>query len=134
MKILVVDDDPGTLNSIRICLMSHGHKVVTARDGHEALEIVQSSLQEAKPLEIMVTDLKMPCLNGLDLIQTTRKLKPQLKIILITAYGDENIRRKIMGVKQTGYLEKPFAPEILIKMIEDLSNHDPRLLVRQTGH
>jgi len=118
--ILVVDDDPAILNALDANLTSFGYHVVTAKGGFEALKIIKSSRSENELVRFLVTDLKMPGMNGIELIRSSRKLIPNLKAILITAYGGNNVRKGIKGLEGCGYLEKPFEPEKLHKLIMEL--------------
>ena len=119
MKILIVDDDAGTLNALKVGLSSFGHNVVVAEEGHQALKVIETSTEGSEPVDLMVTDLKMPGMNGLELIRSAKKLSPALASILITAFGDDDVRRDVVALK-CGYIEKPFTPETLMKMINPL--------------
>lgn len=131
MKILIVDDDLGTLNALKACLTSFGYQVVAAANGPEALKIIESSIGESsiggvEPVEIMVTDLKMPGMNGLELIRSAKRMRSGLAAILMTAYGDDHIREKVTNLGRCGYIDKPFGPETLLKMIQEaVAVHKP---------
>ena len=120
MRILVVDDDAGTLNALKAHLASAGHEAVLAKDGYEALDMIEASIQETQPIDVMVTDLKMPRMDGLELIRAVKNERPDLPIILMTAHGDKSVRREVDGLGSCGYLDKPFSPEKLLKEIEVL--------------
>ena len=117
MRILVVNDDPGSLNAIKAGLMSKGHEVLIAGSGEEALKIIKTTQANSEPLELLLTDLRMPKMSGLKLIRSARKLKPDIKAIIMTAYGDEDVQKKARALGQCGYLDKPFRLKALIKMI-----------------
>lgn len=117
MKILVVDDDPGTLNAVKVGLLSKGYDVLIAGSGEEALKIIKAKQANAEPLDLLLTDLRMPKMNGLKLIRAARKIMPNIKAIIMTAYGDDNVKKKTKALGQCGYMDKPFRPETLIKMI-----------------
>ena len=117
MKILVVDDDPGTLNAVKVGLLSKGYDALIAGSGEEALKIIKAKQANAEPLDLLLTDIRMPKMNGLKLIREARKIMPGIKAIIMTAYGDENIQEKAMELGQCGYMDKPFRPEMLIKII-----------------
>jgi len=118
VKILVVDDDPGTRNALKAGLTSFGYQVLAAADAPEALKIIESSINSVEPVEIMVTDLKMPGMNGLELIRSAKKMRSGLAAILMTAYGDDHIREKVTNLGRCKYIDKPFGPERLQKMIK----------------
>jgi CheY-like chemotaxis protein len=117
LKILIVDDDNGTLNSVKVGLLSKGHEAFIAGSGEEALKIIKARKTSADPLDLLLTDLRMPKMDGLRLIRAARKIMPDIKAILMTAYGDDNVKKKTRALGQCGYLDKPFRPETLIKMI-----------------
>ena len=117
MKILVVDDDPGTLNAVKVGLLSKGHEVLVAGSGEEALKIIEAKQAKSEPLDLLLTDLRMPKMNGLKLIREARKIMPDIKAIIMTAYGDDNVKKKTRALGLCGYMDKPFRPETLIKMI-----------------
>jgi CheY-like chemotaxis protein len=117
LKILIVDDDPGTLNAVKVGLMSKGHDALIAGSGEEALKIIKARQVNTEPLDLLLTDLRMPKMDGLRLIRAARKIMPDIKAILMTAYGDDNVKKKTRALRQCGYVDKPFRPEALIKMI-----------------
>jgi DNA-binding response OmpR family regulator len=119
LRILVVDDDLGTLNSIKIGLFSRGHDVYTAASGEAALRIFQSTQSNKQKIDLLITDLRMREMPGLELIQSVRKIMPGIKAILITAYGDDSIKSMTLKLGQCAYLEKPFRPEDLLRKIEN---------------
>lgn len=120
MKILIVDDDQGTLNALSVGLTSFDFQIVTAKNAAEALGILESSENGNKQVEFIITDLKMPGMNGLELIQSAGKLIPDLSAILITAYGNRHVYGEVMKLARCGYLEKPFTPEALIDKINEI--------------
>ena len=122
MNILIVDDDPGTLNALSVGLTSFGHEIATAKNGAEAFAILQCSNNGNKPVEFLISDLKMPGMNGLELIQSARKLRPDLSAILMTAYGRAHVQREVMKLARCGYMEKPFNGETLLKKIYELND------------
>ena len=119
MRILIVDDDPGILNAFEVGLTSQGHELITAQNGRKALRIIESALNGNKPIKLMVTDYLMPGINGLELVRLTHKKQPDLKAIIMTAYGNSSVRKE--AIKVGRYIEKPFAPERLISMIKELN-------------
>ena len=117
MKILVVDDHYGTLNAIRV----YGYRVLTAHNAHEALTHLQEEKQNDKCVDVLLTDLSMPGINGLELVGTAREMHPDLYVIIMTAYGDDpHVVRRMKNVKRFWLLGKPFRPEALQKIIEEI--------------
>lgn len=122
MKILIVDDDTGILNALRIGLTGFGYEVVVAENGDQALKIIGASIEAAEPVDIMVTDLRMPDMNGLELIRLSREEKPGLAAILMTANGDDSIREEARNLGGCEYIEKPFGLNDILKVIRDFES------------
>ena len=120
MKILIVDDESGTRNALKTGLISFGYQVLAAVDAPEALKIIESSINMVEPVEIMVTDLRMPGMNGLELIRSAKKMSPGLAAILMTAYGDDHIRDEVTNLGRCRYIDKPFVPGTLLNIIEEI--------------
>ena len=121
MTILIVDDDPGILNSFEISLASQSYQTMLAKNGQQALKIIKSSIKNTKPLKLMVTDFLMPGMNGIELILSARKIKPNLEFVLMTAYGNHDVKQKALKLGIGRYIEKPFTPESLLKVVEALN-------------
>ena len=115
--ILAVDDDLDTLNIIRVKLEAHQFKVVTARDGQQALGVIR---QQSPDLIIM--DVMMPKLSGFKvarLIKFDSKSK-QIPLILLTARTQEADRALGLQVGADVYMTKPFDPEHLLREVKRL--------------
>ena len=121
MTILIVDDDPGILNSFEISLASQSYQTMLAKNGQQALKIIKSSIKNTKPLKLMVTDFLMPGMNGIELILSARKIKPNLEFVLMTAYGNHDVKQEALKLGIGRYIEKPFTPESLLKVVEALN-------------
>jgi CheY-like chemotaxis protein len=119
VKILIVDDDQGTRNALMAGLTSFGYQVLATANGHEALKIIESSTSGVEPVEVIVTDLKMRGMDGLELIRSAKRMSPGLAAILMTAFGDDHIREQVTNFGRCKYIDKPFGPETLLKMIRE---------------
>ncbi len=103
-KLLVVDDDPAFLDLMVHHLQRKGHQVVSALDGKQGLHALQSS----GPFNVLVTDLMLPGMSGLELLRHARKLDPRLEVIVITAAP--SLEMAISALREDGafdYLTKP---------------------------
>jgi CheY-like chemotaxis protein len=116
-RVLVVDDDPDLLTLVGLQLRQHGHKVVTADSGREAL----STVDELGPPDVAVLDVAMPEMNGLELLQHLRAREgmEELPAIFLSArVGPEDISAgKALGAL---YLTKPYVMRALLAAIDKL--------------
>jgi two-component system response regulator AtoC len=111
-RILIVDDDDALRESLELVLAAEGYEVVTAAGGEEALEIL-----EAAPVEVVLSDLRMPGLDGLDLLPQIARRLPGASIILMSAYGTDELALEAMRRGACDYLAKPFQPsEVLFTL------------------
>jgi DNA-binding NtrC family response regulator len=101
--ILVVDDDPDVQETVSLLLHSHGYDVVTAGSGEEAL----SRLAE-RAVDVLVSDIKMPGLTGLEVLERARVLVPGLGVILMTGYATQESAIEALRRGASDYLLKPF--------------------------
>ncbi|MGD8534735.1 MAG: sigma-54 dependent transcriptional regulator [Candidatus Aminicenantes bacterium] len=117
-EILVVDDESIVRESLYDWLGSVGYKVVTAESGEEALRIIQK-----KKMKIMVADLIMPGMNGIELMKKAKEIVPTIETVIITAHG--TIQTAISAIKEGAYdyVEKPFCPEKVELLIKNLVEH-----------
>ncbi|MFT3699457.1 MAG: sigma-54 dependent transcriptional regulator [Kofleriaceae bacterium] len=109
--VLLVDDEPGVLFTLTELLLERGHKVITAKNGVEAL----TKLEDA---EAVLTDLSMPKMDGLELMAQIAARDPSLPVILLTAHGSEKVAVAAMKQGAYDYLTKPFDIDEVALVIE----------------
>ena len=116
--VLAVDDSKPMLAMLKKCLKDGGHEVVEATDGIEALE----QLRKHKP-DIVITDLNMPRMDGLDFIETARQeeVGQGLPMLLLTTETAEALKRRAREVKATGWITKPFDPDQILGLVKQLA-------------
>ena len=112
-NILVADDEKAMRELLARALLSKGFTVETASNGAEALEKIQE-----QPFDMLITDLVMPNIVGMELVQKARQILPDLIVIVIT--GNATLETAIQALKQGAYdyITKPFDPELIIPVIE----------------
>ena len=114
-QILIVDDDPAILEVLEARLSASGFRVLRAGDGDGALKILDKEI-----VDLMVSDVKMPGKNGLELFELVHQRHPGLPVIFLTAYG--TIPDAVAAVKAGAwdYISKPFDGRMLIEKIRDI--------------
>jgi two-component system response regulator AtoC len=117
-KLLIVDDEDIVRESLCDWLSSIGYKVLTAKCGEEALRIIKQ-----KKVKIMIADLIMPGMNGIELMKKARTIIPTISAVIITAHG--TIQTAIAAIREGAYdyIEKPFCPEKVELLIRNLVEH-----------
>jgi len=109
--ILVVDDEPGIVTVVRDYLEHGGFTVLTAGDGHAAIRLARTQAPD-----LVVLDLRLPGLDGLDVIRELRR-SSAVPIIVLTARGDEADRVVGLELGADDYLAKPFSPRELVARV-----------------
>ncbi|MGH7864762.1 MAG: sigma-54-dependent transcriptional regulator, partial [Candidatus Binataceae bacterium] len=102
-RLLVVDDERAILLALRGLFTKEGYEVETAESGETALEKVKTGL-----FHVIITDLSMQGMSGLDLLHKVRELDPACAVLMITAYGNQRIAVEVMKAGAEDYLPKPF--------------------------
>jgi len=116
-KILVVDDEIHIVHVVAIKLRNNGYEVITAGNGAEAFELACRE----KP-DIIVTDLQMPVLTGLELVEKLRQNEQtkDIPVIMLTARNFAVTEEQKQGLGISECLSKPFSPKELLENIEDI--------------
>jgi len=110
--LLIADDDPGLRESLERTLTREGFRVILASDGRGALERLQGG-----GIDLVVTDLKMPGLTGIEVLRAAKAIAPDVDVILLTAFGTVEEAVKAMKDGAYDFLTKPFRREQLLKLI-----------------
>jgi two-component system, cell cycle response regulator CpdR len=106
-RILLADDDAAARDLVQRALASDGHDVTATHDGVEALE----RLQGGADFELLISDVQMPGLDGIELIEKALAITPKMRVILMSGFSDELERAKHLKSKIAGQISKPFTLE-----------------------
>jgi DNA-binding NtrC family response regulator len=121
-SILIVDDDQNVLQVLEARLQSSGFTIYKAENGQDALRL----LREAK-IDLMISDMKMPGMSGMEVMTKARSLHPGLPIIFLTAYGTIPDAVKAVKAGAVDYLAKPFDGRELVFKLKKVLEENPRL-------
>jgi NADH-quinone oxidoreductase subunit E/NADP-reducing hydrogenase subunit HndA len=112
-RILVVDDEPVVRKSCERILTPEGYAVESASDGNEAIGKLGKD-----GYDLVITDLKMPDIDGIELIRWIRNSKPDTGIVVITGYPSQESIKEALSLRILDYLPKPFSPALLIEITQ----------------
>ena len=106
--VLVIDDETATLTMFRLFLEAYGYAVLTAENGEAGLQLVHD-----RHPGIVFTDLKMPGMDGFDVLKQIKKISPQTEVIVITGHGDMDHVIRALNLEATDFINKPIGRNAL---------------------
>ena len=128
-NILVVDDEPVARQSLTDILRLEGFSVNSVPNGQAAVEYVRTN-----PVELIVVDLRMPGMDGLEVIQVVNQISPETEVILLTAFGTTETAIHALRLRVHDYLLKPAPPaQVLSSVKKGLVRREARLKARGGG-
>lgn len=130
-RILVADDDEIARDVIQSLLTREGYSIVTAKDGLDALRVLR-----IEDISIVITDLRMPGADGIEVLKQALRVKPDMAVIILTAYGTLDTTLEAIKEGAYDYLTKPFKGQEIIFVVEraykrELLLHENRDLTKQ---
>jgi len=128
-NILVVDDEPIARQSLSDILRLEGYTVVSVANGELAVEHLRNH-----SVDVVLLDLKMPGMNGLDVVQVANQIVPDTEIILLTAYGSMETAVEALRQRVHDYLLKPASPNQILESVQRaLTRREVRLQERASA-
>jgi putative two-component system response regulator len=117
-RLLVVDDDPYVLESIAALLREFGFEVATCGNAVDALDQVKKN-----HFEVVLTDIRMPSVTGIELLQHIHAFNPQLPVILLTAFAELDVAVDAIKRGAFDFITKPYNPEYLVHSVEKAAKY-----------
>lgn len=119
-QILVIEDDQGVMHFVKHVLDLAGYQVLATTESRQALELMA---RHGPDIRAALIDLTMPNINGIDLAKLLRQELPELPILLMSGYSEEEVTSKLEGLPINGFLSKPFkAPELIAQLTKIISS------------
>ncbi|MGL1863587.1 MAG: response regulator [Pseudodesulfovibrio sp.] len=123
-KILVIDDERPTLKMFTLLLSAYGYEIFTAENGQEGLDL----FKKERP-GLVLTDIKMPIMDGIEVLKEIKKVNPHAEVIVITGHGDMDLAIQALNLDATDFINKPLQREALEQA---LSRAAERLAIAQS--
>ncbi|MGB9605587.1 MAG: response regulator, partial [Bryobacteraceae bacterium] len=119
--ILLVEDEPGVRKLVRQMLVEQGYQVLEAGSGSEALALAQ---RFPGRIDLLLTDVVMPQMNGRELADELRTLRPGLKFMYMTGYTEDVVVRQGASTADVVCLQKPFLPDTLARKVREVLDRE----------
>lgn len=120
-SILVIEDEEPLLNVLSGLLKSKGYRVLTARDGYEAVDTYE---EHHLDIAVVVSDLGLPKMSGQDAFLRMKSVDPRVKVIFGTGYLDPDLKTELLNLGARGFLAKPYSQDELLRRIRELIDYD----------
>jgi two-component system cell cycle sensor histidine kinase/response regulator CckA len=120
--VLVVEDEDSVRDLVRQILEEHGHAVLTARHGRDAMMIAE---RYERPIDLLVTDVVMPEMGGGELVERLTAQRPNLKVLYISGYTNDEVLRRGVHEENASFLRKPFTADDLMRRVREVLEGAP---------
>ena len=120
-RVLIIDDEAEIRRNLTVGLTQEGYNAVACPDGISAIHELNASREKGIAYDYLVTDIFMPDIDGLKILKVIKVQYPDLPVLVITGFGDEALKMTALSEQNTGFLDKPFEIEDLVKSLEDLA-------------
>jgi len=110
-RILLVDDEESVLRTVGMLFRSEGHEVVPIREGQKAIDMIKSEEQ----FDLLLADIRMEPVDGMQVIKMAHELRPDMPIVVISAYCSEKTVRQAISLGCCAYVKKPFKTEEVLE-------------------
>jgi CheY-like chemotaxis protein len=122
-RILLAEDDDEIRRALESLLSFDGYQVYAVENGGELMDYLSGWIlgdTDDKPADVIITDIRMPGFNGLTILEGLRARGWKLPVIVISAFGDDEIRRRVQNLGDAVFLSKPFEPVDLERAVAEL--------------
>jgi CheY-like chemotaxis protein len=115
--ILLVDDEKEVRTVIREFLEQAGYEVLTAADGVEAVKVFEENADE---ITLVLLDVKMPRMDGEEAFGIMRGIRPDVRVVLSSGYGEQDAMQRFRGKGITGFVQKPYHAKALLARLHEI--------------
>jgi DNA-binding response OmpR family regulator len=115
IRVLVIEDDGEMRSLMKDFFEAEGYEVVSVENGAEAFSKLAN-----KPFDLIITDVRMPGVSGMDILPGLKRIQPNSTVIVTTAFGSEEVRRRALARGADSFLEKPIHLTELRRLIQKI--------------
>jgi len=120
-KVLLIDDEAGVRRNLTMALTQEGYDIEPCETGINALNKLETFKKKGIPVSYIIADIKLPDIDGIKLLKVIKSEYPDIPVVIITGYGDENVRKEIEMEQGDGYLDKPIDIKKLTEIFIDIT-------------
>ena len=123
-NLVIIDDDPGVLYALSLVLQAMGWEVKSFERPTKALNYISTT---ENPVDLVITDLRMPEMSGMTILETLRTEIPELPVILISGHATDQEKEKAKALGAWGVMSKPFDPDELRGLLQVVGQEAPNV-------
>ena len=128
--ILLVEDETPILSTLTFLLKRAGYAVFSSINGLEALEVIKELKRESKKIDLLITDIQMNMMNGMQLIDAVNVMKLDVPILVITGYGNKETVVELLRKGCMEYIDKPFKPDFFLARVKEVLDKEQARLAK----
>ncbi len=117
-RVLIVDDEASLRRQLMVGLAQHGYEVEECEEGLPALTKIKAAKSKHRPFGFVILDIRLPDVDGLKILSVLKATYPDLPVVVITGYGNEETISNVQSREGSAYLDKPFEMEALVSELE----------------
>jgi CheY-like chemotaxis protein len=120
--LLIVENETAIRNLLQMALRKNGYTVLAAESGREALELVRV---HAGPLDLLITDVMMPDMDGPELVRQLTTIRPETRTLFMSGYLDDALGEHGILPANVNFIQKPFSPRVIAQKVRDILDGAP---------
>jgi CheY-like chemotaxis protein len=118
--ILIVDDEPEFVKTVHRHLKREGFTLFAASNGRKAKEQIEQSLKEGNQIQVVITDILMPRMDGIELMQWIKAFYPEISLLAVSGFAETIIARQLIRPDMDEYCQKPFTPNKMMALLSSI--------------